>query len=138
MSITEEARRTKFKTEELVKSKGDALSMLSVATVRGTTNGLWDDTRKLMHDPTKIPPPSNCFGLDLTSLPEDVKIHLPTIHLVGGKDPIWPSSVQLSYLCDPDSRTFYDHQGGHDLPRTPKVSADIAGMFNELARTLQI
>ncbi|RDW59255.1 hypothetical protein BP5796_12179 [Coleophoma crateriformis] len=139
LPITEEARRIKFKTEEQVRSKADALSKLSRATVRpGATNGLWDDTSRLMHDPTKLSPLSNCFGLDFTSLPEDLLIHLPTVHILGGKDPIWPSSVQLANLCHPDKRSFYDHRGGHDLPRTPKVSSDIAEIFKDLARKLHV
>jgi hypothetical protein len=138
LPITDEARRTKFKTEELVRSKADALSKLSRAIVRpGATNGLWDDTSRLMHDPTNLPPSSDCFGLDFTSLPKDLLIHLPTVHILGGKDPIWPSSIQVANLCDPKIRSIYDHRGGHDLPRTPKVASDIAEIFNGLAENLR-
>lgn len=133
LPITEEARRLKYKTEELVKSKGDALSKLAITLVRGASNGLWDDTSKLVHDPAKFPPPSDCFGLDYSLLPQDIVIDIPTVHILGAKDPIWPSGVQLAYLCDPEKRKFYDHKGGHDLPRTHQVSADISRIFKELA-----
>lgn len=138
LPITEEARRVKFKTEQLVRSKTQALSSLSKATTRpGATNGLWDDTSRLLHNPSKMPPPSNCFGLDLTSFPEEFVIKLPTVHILGGKDPLWPSGVQLANLCEAETRSFYDHQGGHDLPRTPKVAGDIAKIFNSLAEELR-
>ncbi|KUL85053.1 hypothetical protein ZTR_07796 [Talaromyces verruculosus] len=138
LPITEEARRIKFRTEQLVRSKTNALSNLSKATTRpGTTNGLWDDTSKLLHNPSRMPPPSSCFGLDLTSWPEEFVVKLPTVHILGGKDPLWPSGIQLANLCDEDTRSFYDHQGGHDLPRTPKVASDIAKIFNTLAEEVR-
>lgn len=139
LPIPREARQIKFKTEALVKAKTEDVSKLARTMVRpGAGNGLWDDTRRLMHDATKMPPASSCFGINFTLLPQNIMIRIPTVHIVGAKDPIWPSGVQISNLCDPDQRTFYDHKGGHDLPRTPQIGADIAKLFRELDRRLGV
>ncbi|KAH8199590.1 hypothetical protein TruAng_006240 [Truncatella angustata] len=94
--------------------------------------GLWDDTDGLIYDPTALPALSDCFGLDLTAFSREVMIDIPTVHIYGGRDPRWPSSVQLAYLCDSDKRTTLDHGGGHDIPRLTGVSRDIADTFRKL------
>lgn len=88
--------------------------------------GLWDDTADLEHDADELPDQTDCFGLDFTKVPGDVRIKIPTVHIVGEKDPRWPAGVQLAYFCD--DRKFYDHGGGHDIPRTTPVSSEIAGL----------
>lgn len=98
--------------------------------------GLWDDTADLEHDADELPDQTDCFGLDFTKVPGDVRIKIPTVHIVGEKDPRWPAGVQLAYFCD--DRKFYDHGGGHDIPRTTPVSSEIAGLVqavNGVSRT---
>ncbi|KJZ72370.1 hypothetical protein HIM_08296 [Hirsutella minnesotensis 3608] len=134
LSVSNEARDIKSQTEEQVKSRAAALPNLATAFLRpGARDRHWNDTSKLLHDPDKLPPSSDCFGLDFTALPPQELINIPTVHIVGAKDPIWPSSIQLAHLCDPAKRSFYDHGGGHDLPRMPQVATDIAKVFRELA-----
>ncbi|KAK6063019.1 NADPH-dependent 1-acyldihydroxyacetone phosphate reductase [Seiridium cupressi] len=130
--VTQEARDIKDQTEEMVRGKVGAISNLASTFMKGT--GLWDDTSQLLHDPHTLPPRSDCFGLDFTALPPELTITIPTVHIYGGKDPIWPSSIQLAYLCDPTDRVMYDHQGGHDVPRSAEVVADIADIFRKLAK----
>ncbi|KAK8105205.1 ef-hand calcium-binding protein domain protein [Apiospora kogelbergensis] len=132
--VTQEARDIKDQTEGMVRDKVGAMSNLASTYMKST--GLWDDTSQLVHDPTELPPPSSCFGLDFTALPADLAITIPTVHMYGAKDPIWPSSIQLAYLCDPGCRVMYDHQGGHDVPRSKEVAADMANMFRRLAKEI--
>lgn len=94
--------------------------------------GLWDNTSDLLHDPSKLPPASDTFGLDFTSFPQDVRIRIPTAHIYGSKDPKWPSSIQLAYFCN--NRAMFDHGGGHDIPRSTAVSVRIAEMLKQLAK----
>lgn len=139
LPITDEARDVHFLTEELVKSRTDAMGKLAITKIKmGAGTGLWDDTSKLVHAPKKLPPLSDCFGLDFTLFPEDLLIDIPTVHIVGAKDPIWPSSTQLSYLCEPSKRSYYDHKSGHDLPRTTKVTNDITKIFRDLSIKVKV
>ena len=89
--------------------------------------GLWDNTADLLHDPKMMPDERDCFGLDFSKFPKDLRIRIPTVHIYGGKDPRWPSSIQLAYFCD--DRKMYDHGGGHDVPRSSDVSVKIAELI---------
>lgn len=86
--------------------------------------GLWDYTADLEHKADELPDEADCFGLDFTSFPKDIRIKIPTVHIVGAKDPRWSAGVQLAYFCD--DRKMFDHGGGHDIPRTTPVSLRIA------------
>ncbi|KAI3401379.1 hypothetical protein diail_11463 [Diaporthe ilicicola] len=89
--------------------------------------GLWDYTADLEHKADELPDEADCFGLDFTTFPKDIRIKIPTVHIVGAKDPRWSAGIQLSYFCD-DRKTF-DHKGGHDIPRTTHVSLNIAELI---------
>lgn len=136
MQVTDTAREIKFKTEELVISNIASLPNLAMTVMRpGARDRVWNsNAKKLMHDTRQLPSEADCFGLDFTTLSKDDQINIPTVHIVGAKDPIWPSAIQLAYLCDPAQRKIIDHGGGHDIPRMPKVSTEIAKVFRELAK----
>lgn len=68
----------------------------------------------------------DCFGLNLNTIPQELKIRIPTVHVYGCKDPRLPATVQLAGLCDPYIRKVYDHGGGHEIPRTKEVSDSLA------------
>ncbi|KAL4881795.1 serine hydrolase FSH [Aspergillus karnatakaensis] len=88
-------------------------------------SSLWDGNDDvLLHDTTKRPDRSDVFGLDFTSFPSWAAIDIPTVHVVGGRDPRWPAGIQLAEFCD--DRMEFDHGGGHDIPRTSEVSERIA------------
>ncbi|KAI1214241.1 serine hydrolase FSH [Annulohypoxylon truncatum] len=59
----------------------------------------------------------DCFGLNLNRLPLELKIRIPTVHIWGEKDPLFPSSIHLAGLCDPYIRKIYTHSGGHEIPQ---------------------
>lgn len=71
----------------------------------------------------------DCFGLNLNTIPLELKIRIPTVHVYGRKDPRLPASVQLAGLCDPYIRKVYDHGGGHEIPRHKQVSEDLAQLL---------
>lgn len=70
----------------------------------------------------------NVFGLDFTRMPKELKIRIPTVHIVGCMDPRFPASTQLAWFCDERVRRMFDHGGGHDVPRRKDVSEAIAGL----------
>lgn len=47
------------------------------------------------------------------------RIHVPTVHVVGGKDnPLMLEQSRLMYeLCDPGTARWIEHSAGHDVPR---------------------
>ncbi|KAH8912858.1 hypothetical protein BR93DRAFT_933788 [Coniochaeta sp. PMI_546] len=92
--------------------------------------GLWDDTSDLIHDPAVMPEERDVFGIDFTTVPDDLRINIPTVHIYGAKDPRWPSSMQLAYFCT--DRKMFDHGGGHDIPRSTSVSEKIAELIRGL------
>ncbi|KAI0882900.1 serine hydrolase FSH [Annulohypoxylon maeteangense] len=59
----------------------------------------------------------DCFGLNLNRIPLELKIRIPTVHIWGEKDPLFPSSIHLTGLCDPYIRKIYTHSGGHEIPQ---------------------
>ena len=123
-------------------------ALMKSGNVRQAMNrGLWDRTDGLSHqvpgnyyDPLRLPPslqPTNVYGLDYTRFPRCLKINIPTVHIYGIKDPRYTSSMQLAHFCAEDKRKVYDHGGGHEIPRTTKVSEQIAELLRWLQRTVQ-
>lgn len=54
------------------------------------------------------------------------QIRIPTVHVVGAKDPRNLAGHQLHALCHPDIAKIYEHAGGHDIPRNEATSTSIA------------
>lgn len=87
--------------------------------------GLWDNTRDLLHVPSLPIDPSDVFGPDFTSFPEDIRITIPTAIIVGGKDPRWPASIQLaasvlmeSHMITAEGMIFPGRPGCHGIFRS--------------------
>lgn len=102
--------------------------------------GLWDDTSDLLHDPSQRDniDDADFFGLDYTSFPRDLRIDIPTVHVVGGKDPRWPSGMQLARFCEQvTTQAVFDHGGGHEIPRSSFVSLRIAQMVEGVVADLR-
>jgi predicted esterase len=53
------------------------------------------------------------------------KITIPTVHIVGQKDPWYSLGIALMQLCEESLTKFYDHQMGHEIPRTPACKTAI-------------
>ncbi|KAN0083523.1 Serine hydrolase FSH [Elaphomyces granulatus] len=57
-------------------------------------------------------------------------IKVPSVHIYGSKDPRYYSGMQLANLFDKQTRRTYDHQGGHEIPRTEAISRKIMDLVN--------
>lgn len=139
LPITQEARDFKLASEKILYAKANDLQNLAnIMTLRSRgTADMWKDTSALLHDASVLPPVGNCFGLDLTAFPSEAFLaDIPTVHIYGEKDPIWSSGIQLAYLCRAEKQNMYNHQGGHDVPRSPKVADDVAALFRGLAKKI--
>jgi hypothetical protein len=56
------------------------------------------------------------------------RLGIPTVHVYGSRDPRYVAGVQLSGICEPGMRKVFDHGGGHEIPRTERVSRTIADL----------
>jgi predicted esterase len=63
-----------------------------------------------------------------------LKIRAPTAHILGGKkDFAYEESLKLRDACDKDTRTEYEHDEGHCIPRK---SALVAAMTNAIRKSI--
>lgn len=62
------------------------------------------------------------------------QIKVPTVHVIGSKDPRFNAGRQLANLCDAQSRKTYDHEGGHEIPRNQNVSKTISDLVRWAVR----
>lgn len=85
-------------------------------------------------DPSTRVDPSDVFGLDVTQMPQQLQINIPTIHIYGRIDSRLPASIQLIHLSDPTKRMVYEHEGGHNIPRNSVAAERIASLMNECAQ----
>lgn len=132
VDVTDEAWDTCNRTGGSLQKRTRLIEMYAdnpVLLRKGMT--LWDDSSDFLHDPNNLPPASDCFGLDFTKVPSDLIVDIPTVHIVGAKDPKWPAGIQLTHFCR--SKRIFDHGGGHEIPRSKAVSDAIASLIMDLA-----
>jgi len=55
-------------------------------------------------------------------------IKIPSVHIYGRKDPRYYAGMQLSNLFDKQTQRTYDHQGGHEIPRSEAVCRKIVDL----------
>ncbi|KAL4751923.1 serine hydrolase FSH [Aspergillus terricola var. indicus] len=109
---------------------------LDASQARPAANSLLADPEsENLYAPPAIDP-HNVFGLDLTRFPESCRLNLPTLHIIGSQDPRCPSAIQLALLSAAGQRLVYDHGGGHEVPRTTRVSEAIAAAVGWLEACL--
>ncbi|KAJ5683472.1 hypothetical protein N7462_006637 [Penicillium macrosclerotiorum] len=69
-------------------------------------------------------------GLSEDELRRELKcpfqIDIPTVHIYGSKDPRYAAGVHLSAICSPHNRRTFNHEGGHEIPRTTAVNDTLA------------
>ncbi|KAI1136858.1 serine hydrolase FSH [Hypoxylon sp. FL0543] len=71
----------------------------------------------------------DCFGLNLNRIPLELKIRIPTVHVWGDNDPLFPTSIQLAGFCDPYIRKIFTHPGEHEIPRGENALVEIASLI---------
>ena len=57
-------------------------------------------------------------------------IPIPAANIMGSQDQYYTSSLDLSQACDARTREILDHEGGHEIPRGPKITTEMANMIN--------
>ncbi|OJJ04841.1 hypothetical protein ASPVEDRAFT_54936 [Aspergillus versicolor CBS 583.65] len=59
-------------------------------------------------------------GKEFVSSPDDdgkeYRVTIPTAHIVGRQDPLYPQSMKLFGLCEPGKSEVYDHGSKHMIP----------------------
>ncbi|KAI0834308.1 serine hydrolase FSH [Hypoxylon sp. FL0890] len=71
----------------------------------------------------------DCFGLNLNRIPLELKIRIPTVHVWGEEDPLFPTSTQLAGFCDPYIRKIFTHPGRNRIPAEEEVLTEIASLI---------
>ncbi|KAL8815026.1 MAG: hypothetical protein Q9223_005801, partial [Gallowayella weberi] len=62
------------------------------------------------------------------------RINVPTLHIVGARDPALLSSMTVYNLCDRDSAVLYDHGKGHTIPWGSATKMIVDGFRQTLQR----
>jgi pimeloyl-ACP methyl ester carboxylesterase len=62
--------------------------------------------------------PYELSGKTTFSIPDgaDYPVKIPTAHVVGKQDPLYPQGLRLRELCEPSKAEFYDHGSKHMIP----------------------
>lgn len=71
-------------------------------------------------------------GLEYVAPRQDVfPISIPTAHIVGKLDPLYPDGIKLFNLCEPANAVFYDHGSKHMVPFDPKNNKEMVRVIEE-------
>ena len=63
-------------------------------------------------------------------------IHIPTAHIWGKNDHVWAKgSEEVAGICNPEKRTVFVHEHGHEIPTTKTESA-LYGAVHAIRRTI--
>lgn len=67
---------------------------------------------------------------------EEELISIPTAHIWGRNDEIWPGrGERLSLVCRAGVRTVFEHQGGHQVPGSQDKD-DVVSIVHAIRRTI--
>lgn len=70
--------------------------------------------------------------------PDAFAITIPTAHIVGKLDPLYPESMKLFGLCEPAKAVFYDHESKHMVPFDMKNTEEMTRVVEEtVARAIR-
>lgn len=67
-------------------------------------------------------------------MPDDTEevLTLPTCHVIGAEDVFVEGSKALYELCDMDTAEFFDHGGGHIIPRNQRTLKELADVIRNM------
>lgn len=86
------------------------------------------------HDPTSV-------NLDVYEIKADTmstRISIPTLHVIGAKDPFNEHSKALPQLCDLSKAEIITVDAGHELPRLGSVLQRIAAALETMVLTASL
>ncbi|KAK5807309.1 hypothetical protein VI817_001567 [Penicillium citrinum] len=70
--------------------------------------------------------------------PDEFPIRIPTAHIVGKLDPLYPESMKLYALCEPANAAFYDHGSKHMVPFDQKnTTAMVKTIEDTIAKAMR-
>lgn len=64
--------------------------------------------------------------------PTAPKIGIPTLHLLGAKDPFLAFGQHLVGLCDEQTSRVVTNDCGHELPRSEEALSQVASLFEDV------
>ena len=67
----------------------------------------------------------------ITPQPDTYTITIPTAHIVGKLDPLYPESMKLYGLCEPSKAALYDHGSKHMVPFDAKNTDEMTRVMEE-------
>ncbi|KAH8585726.1 serine hydrolase FSH [Bisporella sp. PMI_857] len=123
LEVSREAHEMDLRTKHQLSERTHGITTVKPGSDR------WQRFEEAAINPYDIMWLPNVFGLDVTQIPLDMTISIPTVHIFGSKDPRYPASLQLAHFCDPAVRRMYDHGGGHDIPRSKVASESLAELL---------
>lgn len=63
---------------------------------------------------------------------DDLRIRVPTLHVIGSEDPYLAGSKALYNLCDEDTAVLFDHAKGHTLPQDARTIGELGVATREM------
>lgn len=83
--------------------------------------------------------PYESSGIEqLAPQPDTYAITIPTAHIVGKKDPLYPESMKLYTLCEPSKAALYDHGSKHMVPFDMKSNEEMVRVIEDtVARAMR-
>jgi predicted esterase len=71
--------------------------------------------------------------------PDAYAITIPTAHIVGKMDSLYPESMKLYGLCEPSKAAFYDHGSKHMVPFDMKNTEEMTRVIEEtVAKAMRV
>ncbi|CAG7916601.1 unnamed protein product [Penicillium olsonii] len=137
MNISDEAREWDRRTKLALRERASKEAILKFGKDRWITPGANGDS-DLHLDPSAPIDPSDVFGLDTLRMPQELRINIPTLHVYGRVDPRLPASLQLMYLTESTKRLSYQHEGGHNIPRSSATAEGIARLIDKCAQMIVV
>ncbi|KAB8236991.1 hypothetical protein ETB97_006265 [Aspergillus alliaceus] len=61
-------------------------------------------------------------------------IPVPTCHVIGGEDVFLEGAKVLYDICDGETAEFFDHGGGHIIPRNQRTLRELGDVIREMIR----
>jgi predicted esterase len=74
-------------------------------------------------------------GRFLNGVDDGEIIQIPTVHIIGSKDPYREESLGLTRICDHRTRVVLDHKGGHEVPRGNTAVSAMASCISKALET---
>lgn len=62
----------------------------------------------------------------------DLRITVPTCHIIGNQDPVACAGIALMNICDPDSRVLISHERGHCIPHVPEIMSRVGDFVRKV------